>query len=83
MALAQDVGFGAFPLRVERIKLLIQTLFGRLPRVDGATKRSLGSTVRFVHGHRLYLESSLVNSKKAQPFQRVPVAVRATALKEA
>ena len=36
MALTEDVGFGALPLCIKRIELLIQAMFGGFASVDGA-----------------------------------------------
>jgi len=39
--LALDVGFASFSLRIEAVEVLIQTLVGGFPRLDGTTKSLL------------------------------------------
>ena len=74
-------------LRVERVKFLIESFFGRLARVDRAAQPGLGWSrslrITLPHGEALSVRLPYaVSPKKAKPFQRVPVTARAMALSE-
>jgi hypothetical protein len=69
--LAQDVGFARFALRIERVERLLQTLFRRLPSVDGAADPRRNRDRVFSHLAVFRVP------KKSGPDQRVPVILRA------
>ena len=68
--LALDVGFARLPLRVERIKFLIEPLFRGLARVH-RTAKSL------IHG-AAFPTCNLLSPKNLGPDHRAPVMARAT-----
>ncbi len=68
-----DVGLASFALGIERVKLQLQPMLGRLAGVDGAAPQFVGLGA---HGRALSLRS-LRRPKKRGPFQRVPVMMRA------
>src|SRR5262249_47608799 len=81
MGLAVDVGFGGFPLGIERIEILVQTFLGTFARVDRATHRRGRRRFRLARvGHGFSLLS--VRPKKKCPEQCAPVTALATALSE-
>ena len=67
--LAQDLGFTCLPLGVKRIEGLVESLFGRLAGVNGAS--DLGS----FQGH--FFVPFFAVPKKAGPDQWVPVIAQA------
>src|SRR5216683_7638899 len=74
MALTEDEGFGGFPLRVQRVELLLQALIGRLPGVNGAADGFWIGNAR-LHGgpfRRLRLYRVLQSRRKAVHSSEFP-----------
>src|SRR5262249_54315502 len=81
MGLAMDVGFGGFPLGIERIEILVQTFLGAFARIDGAAQWRGRRRFRLARvGHSFPRFS--VRPKKKCPEQCAPVTALATALSE-
>ena len=77
--LTGNVGFGRFPLGVERIELLVQTFAGTLAGVDRAPHGRRRCSLRlFSHA----MAPSLFRPKKWYPFQCLPVIRLVTAVKD-
>ena len=86
---AGDAGLGRFPLGVQAVEGLLESLIGGLARVDGAAKGSgsIGGRCRDGSAHALpFPDPRLwfrlfpqVSPKKAKPFHWLPVTCRAMA----
>src|ERR1700676_1147571 len=77
MGLAFDVGGGGLVLRVQRVKLLVEPVLGRDPRIDRAADWSEGWSL---HGRASIADRSSLSRrpKKRGPFHLVPVMAQAT-----
>src|SRR5712675_1295636 len=77
MGLALDVGGGGLVLRVQRVKLLVEPVLGRDPRIDRAADRLDRSSP---HGRAPVVDLSSLSRrpKKRGPFHLVPVIAKAT-----
>jgi hypothetical protein len=53
MALTLDKSLAGLALGMQRVELLLQSLFGGFARVDGAAQGSAGSDWRLTHGRLL------------------------------
>ncbi len=78
MPLAQNVGFGSFSLCLQRVERLVQSIFGRFPRVDSTaqgSRRSFGlaGMLGGMASARHFLTAALGKRKKENPFHCVPL----------
>src|ERR1700724_1659439 len=72
MHLAADERFTRFALRIERVEGLFQTLFRRLPRVDGTTHHGFSIQTHWASCDLAFADSRLI-PKNSGPDHRVPV----------
>lgn len=81
VTLADDVRFARFTLGVERVELLVESFFRRLPGVDRTANDVAGRFVTFASGpsHRA---PTLPSRKKWNPLQCWPVIALATPLSD-
>src|SRR5882724_5959905 len=76
MPLTRNKCLACLALCIERVEGLFQTLFGRLPRVDGATHHSFSIQTHWASCDLAFADSRLI-PKNSGPDHRVPVIRRA------
>ena len=82
MALADNVSFARLALSIEAVELLVQSLLGRLARVDCATKWTAAAPDVGPCPSPCQPPTLLVRPKKRGPDQPAPVICRAIAVSE-